>query len=670
MNEENEISKGVQEGYIFRQEGKEVSAFESPYAFHSSNTDKKIDYYKGLAKKQKSQANTNNYEITDNIHTRTPMSRSDYDYWRPNERIPTNFGDIVSACRAAYKTNGTVRNVINLMVDFAVEDMRILHEDKATETFYKVWANRVNLNDKIEEFARHLLLDGNVVAKRFTAKLTKPAEKEWQKVAASPDLPNIKTRKDSISRREIPINYYFLDVSNLDWIHNEIEHMAGRPQLAIKLTSKSIRKIKHKSTEKQLRELLADDIRKGLEDGNIKESTIPLNMEKLYVAHYKKDSWDKWADPYLVAVLKDLQFKNKLHQADLSALDGVINVIRLWRLGDHKEKMFPNAAIVDRLVDILQTNTGGGALDVVWDSMIDMQEFYPPVDKILGPEKYTQVNKDILFGLGIPEVLLGGEGANFSNSWIQLKTIVEKLEFIRQKIVEWMQEEFDLIARGMGFPKPAKARFGKMDLQDENITKKLIVGLMDRGIVSVETVLKTYGEDYLVEIERISRENQELEKLGIEKHNPLEKQDKEGDPENDGPGRPALTNDDEKRDDRTAKPRTGSYIDSIMALDMVNKVDKFLSKKALELFDIKNMRQMTSAQKADYDKMRVAIISNMKDSDQDIEQLIISSPKTNKNFVYILNEATNKFHEKMSKEPNQDQYKLLLAAAWSDMRSK
>lgn len=667
MNEQ--IANGMNEGYIYREKGEDVGGFASPYAFHSTNEDKKIDYYKRLSKKL-SKASSNNYEITTNINTRAPMGRDDYDYWRPNERIPTNFQDIVSACRAAYKTNGTVRNVINLMVDFAVEDMRILHEDKAIETFYNVWANRIKLNDKIEEFARHLLLDGNVVVKRFTSKLSRPAEREWNKIVAKPDLPNIKKRKDGIATREIPINYYFLDISNLKWIHNEIEHMAGRPKLAINLTSKTVRNIKNKAREKQLRELLAEDIRKGLEEGNIKESTIPLNMEKLYVAHYKKDSWDRWADPYLVAVLKDLQFKNKLHQADLSALDGVINVIRLWRLGDHKEKMFPNSAIVDRLIDILQTNTGGGALDVVWDSMIDMQEFYPPVEKILGPEKYTQVNKDILFGLGIPEVLLGGAGANFSNSWIQLKTIIEKLEFIRQKIVEWMQEEFDIVARGMGFAKPAKARFGKMDLQDENVTKKLIVGLLDRGVISVETVLKTYGEDYLVEVERIVRENKEFEDRGLEKFNPLNNQEEGDGPNDGGEGRPPATKETQKRDDRNPKPKrgSGSSVDNIIGLEVVNKVDKFLSSHALNYFDVKNFRQITACQRKEYDKMRVAILSNVKSMDDDLSELVMSNPRTNKKFVYIFNEAVNKFHKVMKKEPTQDQHKLLLAAAWIDLR--
>lgn len=652
----DKIITGVEEGYVIRQDGN-VSSFPSSVNCSLGTDGVKAEKYKRAA------ATTNNYELTTNIHTRTPMSREDYDYWRPNERLPTKFEDIVGACRAAYKTNGTVRNVINLMVDFAVEDMRILHEDKTIETFYEVWANRVNLAEKVEEFARHLLLDGNVVAKRMTGKLSKPAQKEWEKIVAKSDLPPIKKSKDNIEKREIPLNYYFLDVRTLKWIHTDIEHMAGRPRLALKASDKMLNNMKKDQGGVDLKQLLSNDIRQALDDKRLKQAHIPLDMEKLYVAHYKKDSWDRWADPYLVGVLKDIQFKTKLQQADLSAVDGVINTIRLWKLGDHNQKIFPNAAIVDRLVDILQTNTGGGALDVVWDSMIDMEEYYPPVDQILGPEKYTQVNKDILFGLGIPEVLLGGEGANFSNSWIQLKTIIEKLEFIRQKIVEWMQEEFDIVAKGMGFVKPAKARFGKMDLQDENVTKKLIVGLMDRGIISVETVLKTYGEDYLVEIERIVRENKEFEDKGLEKHNPL---NSDPDPEDGGDGRPPSSVEDKNRDQRNPKPRTGSHLDYIIGMEIVNKVDKFLSPLMLEYFDVKNFRQITSAQRQEMDNMRVAIISNMKSLEDDPERIVSSKPKTNKDFMYIYSEIVQEFKDKTNSIPTQEQYKLMLASAWTE----
>jgi hypothetical protein len=119
----------------------------------------------------------------------------------------------------------------------------------------------------------------------------------------------------------------------------------------------------------------------------------------------------------------------------------------LWKLGDHEQQILPDSAAIQKLIDILAANPGGGAMDLVWDSMIEMTPYYPPIKDILGSEKYDQVNRDILIGLGVPEVLIGGKGGNFSNSWIQLKTLVEKLNYVRTKLKAWIEGEVRLSCR-------------------------------------------------------------------------------------------------------------------------------------------------------------------------------------------------------------------------------
>jgi hypothetical protein len=201
-------------------------------------------------------------------------------------------------------------------------------------------------------------------------------------------------------------------------------------------------------------------------DGVRKNGGYELDMDKIFVSYSKKDSWDDWAVPFLYSVISDIKFKDKLRQAEIAALDGVINVIRVWKLGDHKEKILPAEGAIDRLLEILETNTGGGAIDIVWDSMIDMKDYYPPIAEILGADKYKEVDRDILIGLGIPEVLLGGGGANFSNSFIQLKTIIERLKAVRTKITEWLDKEVQLVCKAMDIKIP-RIRFGQMNLEDE-----------------------------------------------------------------------------------------------------------------------------------------------------------------------------------------------------------
>src|SRR5690606_10512365 len=104
-----------------------------------------------------------------------------------------------------------------------------------------------------------------------------------------------------------------------------------------------------------------------------------------------------------------------------------------------------------------------------------------PIENILGEEKYNQVNRDILIGLGVPEVLIGGKGGNFSNSFIQLKTLIEKLKYVRSRVIEWLETEIAILCKSMDIKILPKIKCPPI-LDDENTTRKLIVGLFDRGI--------------------------------------------------------------------------------------------------------------------------------------------------------------------------------------------
>jgi len=621
---------------------------------------------------KRASASSSFFEITnDTVTTRTPFNRSDYNYYRPGEKTPTKFKNVVKACRFIYETNGVVRNVVNLMVDFTVEDLQIIHPDPEIEIFYKAWAKKAMVPDIVEEMARHLLIDGNSVLKRLTGKISKPVEKEFLK--ASPDVPPLKTDKNKPQSREIPLRYLFLDILNLSWKQDEFEKMVGSKKLCIELNNKFVQQVKEamKSHPEMVSQLPADIRKHILSNQNINKSNveIPLDMSKLFVCHYKKDSWDNWATPYLSGVIENIQFKDKLRLADRAALDGVINVIRLWKLGDHTEGIYPNAAVIERLHEVLETNTGGGAMDIVWDSMISMEEYYPPVEKILGPEKYTQVNRDILFSLGIPEVLLGGQGANFSNSWIQLKTIIEKLQYIRSKIISWLQDEVKMVASAMSFDQPALVKFKKMNLQDENITKKLIVGLLDRGVISTEAVLEAYDEDFPIQVEKIKRQNKVLEEAGIEIKSPFDQKEEIDD---GGNGRPPDSTEDNNRKDRQAKPRTASGFNinsQARAMDILDILENTVIRDVMEDYGVSNARKLNADQKKKIDEIRMSALSCFSMNDNVTKDLVYIKCTDIKNFndkmVYEYNKALDKFRIDNGDSPTIMQSKMIKANIWS-----
>ena len=605
----------------------------------------------------KSVASAAPYEIIQDVSVRAPFTRQDYDNFRPNEKLFRRFPDVINACRAAYDNVGIIRNVIDMMIDFTCEDLKFVHENKEVELFFKNWQKKINLDTSVEEFAKHFLIDQNVVVKRVTAKIPVRISNEWKATAAVdpadfPDPPKPETR-------EIPWRYIFLDVAKLEWLGTPAELMMNKMQLGYTISNRFSESLCYLESKKD--QSLADlpsDIREAVKS---KGGKVPLDMSKLHIAYGKKDSWELWAKPFLKSVIEDVKYKSKLRQAELSALDGFINVIRLWKLGDHTNGILPEPAAFQKLANILNTNTGGGAIDIIWDSMIEMKDFYPPLDKILGAAKYEEVNHDILVGLGVPDVLLGGKGGNFSNAFIQLKTLIERLKAVRAAILKWLDGEVEMICQAMGFAIKPKVKFSNMSLQDESAKQKMILGLLDRNIVSVEAVLDVFGEDYDLEVRRIPEEVSEFKKKKIERFNPLDQ--KKELPTN---GRPTGTKDTGGRDFRNAKPRTKASL--VFAMDAIDWIDDNIIPSYMNNKGVKNARQLTSEQKDDVANARLIALSCIKEGDDlandDLIKDRIASP--NLDFVQFAKAYINDFVEENKKEPTQAQRKRLEAMAWAD----
>lgn len=609
-------------------------------------------------------------DVIDNVDVRTEFGRHDYSSFRPSAQMPTKFNDIIRSCRKIYMYVDVVRNVIDLMTDFAAEDLKIIHTDPAAQAKINFWLDHIDINGLVNEFIKHFLVDGNVVVKRTTAKITKPVERQVMptKVKAEPDI-KVKKEADSQHANEIPWRYTFLNILTLDWNVNDFSYVTGDRQLMFKPNKRALTKLKQVAKNREILNKLPNDLKKIINDNNT--SSIPLDMKKLYIGHHKKDSWDNWAMPFLVSVLPSIHFKDKLRLADLAALDGVINVIRLWRLGDHKEGFLPDQSAVTRLSEILQGNSGGGAVDIIWDSLLDMQQFYPPINEILGSEKYEQVNRDILIGLGVPEVLIGGSGGRFSNSWVQLKTLVEKLEYVRNQVVTWLKEELKIFCKGMGIKDVPKIRFSQMNLQDENITRRLILNLWDRGIISTEAVHEVYGEDFDIELSRLDNEKEAFKEKGLETFSPLNRQPS-GSPPGDN-GRPPAQQDDNPRDERTPKPRTSAEL-VLYALDAIDAIDKHVIPYYMKSIGVSNARQLTSGQKEEVDQVRKICLSCINYNDgldaNSLCDIASDTSKVDSELIKHIDAGLKNYTHHSGQEPSAAQKKRLQALIWANYKGQ
>ena len=80
--------------------------------------------------------------------------------------------------RQAYSRVGIIRNVIDLMSDFASQGLSLFTPNKTIERFYRKWFQEVNGTDRSERFLNYLYRTGNnVVNQRSTAKINKKQER-------------------------------------------------------------------------------------------------------------------------------------------------------------------------------------------------------------------------------------------------------------------------------------------------------------------------------------------------------------------------------------------------------------------------------------------------------------------------------------------------------------
>jgi len=447
----------------------------------------------------------------DVVSQRPGFSREDYYRARPEELLPTNHEGIVVACQELYKKIGLVRNMIDLMADFASDGVQINHRSKAQQRFYRQWAQLVNLPDRIHTFQRNLLRDGNVICRRTVGTMLSDPKRRMVYAARRPmEMSQEDFPLDQPGDVRIPIMYTFISPAIACRTGGGLGKFVDSKSIDVRIPQELLSAIQQAKQAKNaaLLKKIPADIMTAIDKG---QRYVTMDESVVWVDFYKKDDWEAWGTSFLYAVMEDILFKSKMRLADMAALDGVINAIRIWKLGNSDKEVLPTSTAVNKLLSILQNNTGGGVMDLVWDDMIDLKVEYPPLDKILGGDKYKGVNADIVRGLGIPDLLVGGSDTgtkSSSSTFVQLKTLSERLEYVRMKCVAWLKNELDMIRRAMGWVESPSISFNVTALRDEVGEKRLLIQLLDRGIITVETVHQAFGREYLYEIEGLRQEEE------------------------------------------------------------------------------------------------------------------------------------------------------------------
>ena len=466
--------------------------------------------------------------LTTSLSGRPGLRNSDYDYFRPDQAVPEKPKDIIAFARTAYRKIGLIRNAIDLMGDFACQGVRLVHQNKRIERFYNDWFSRVNGKEVSERLCNLLFREANVPIRMRTAKLNKKKRLEMQKSVASPDM-IANLHNPGFSKGEVPWQYFFIDPLTLETVGGPIAGLAdGERKYVIKLPAYMVKMIKQlrNSTNRDDVNLLsrlpqeiisAADTRRG----------IALPPEKTFVYFYKKDDWQEWADPMTYSCFNDLILYERLKLADKTALDGAISKIRIFKLGSLEHKLAPTSAAASTLQIILGANVGGGTTDIVWGPDIDVIETGTDIQRFLGEEKYRPTLMAIYACLGIPPTLTGTFGATgTTNNFISLKTLTERLSYVRNIALKFWNEQIKIVQNSMGFRFPAQVEFDFMYVDDPAAVTNLLLSMADRNIISDEFVQRHVKAKPDIENRRVVWEEKHRMAKNLEKISPYHAVDK------------------------------------------------------------------------------------------------------------------------------------------------
>ena len=659
--------------------------------------------------------------VEPNRSVRPQFGRSDYDAFRPGEAIPLRQQKIMQACGAAYDKVGIIRNIIDLMSDFGSQGLVLVHPNKQVEQFYRKWYRQIKGDDRSERFLNYLYRLGNPIVQRRTARINKKEEKLLRSAG------NIIVDNPKVPKRYIPYRYDFINPSFIEV--KTPQGVYGKPVHYLRISQNAAQSLLNPANSNtDFYNSVSDETRAKISSG---ERLIPIDYDNTFFYHYKKDDWQLWANPMIYAILDDIRMLEKMKLADLAALDGAISSVRLWTLGDFDQKIVPTRAGLDKVRDILASNVGGGTMDFVWGPELKFQESQSQVYKFLGSEKYQPVLTSIYAGLGIPPTLTGSSGASggYTNNYVSLKTLIERLEYGRNVLASFWRQEIEYVRKAMGFKTPAEIHFDSIVLSDEAAEKNLLIQLVDRGILSDETLLERFREIPNIEKVRVKREEKSrskdpnVPKKASPYHNPQHKEDmakismtkdtldktyldKLGVPSKDvvkedtsvnnrdsknrevkDNGRPDFARDSEPRKRRRVLPRSGQASNQDLDDNMEHRrealvlwgiksqeqISKVLTSIACEHYGKKNARALNKTELQELEHLKLCVFTSMKPfmtiTNEYIKELLDRGNIPSQAYCKAVETRKNSFSEYNNRAPNMSELTHIYASAYASLNA-
>jgi hypothetical protein len=382
--------------------------------------------------------------------------------------------DQIEVCRKLYVHEGVVGTVIDMYTDLSFSKFKVtgLKNAKAKELI-AYWMRNVNKNNNnisrgidslVRDFGLDFYLSGNVF----------PYNK-WGKF-------RVKPLKDSY---QLPMTLIAIDPTIIRIPEDTVQF--GNKEIHIDLT-KVLGKHASKSAYEDVIKALPTKLRKQAGNGN---RSLQLDDADVYHIKRRGNSYSAWGVPYLVRAINAIASKRKVRELDDNTIDGMINSITLYKIGDPKYPETWKPSRLRAFGNLLQNPSA--SLSLIWSWDLNVEHISPTGDILDMSSRYADANSDILYALGAPLSLLTGSGEKAGDVWASIIFMMERFEEYRQELKIYLEDLIERILVSNGFKnEDVTVKFIKPKINKEDLST-VVLAFYDRGLISKETAIEEAG---------------------------------------------------------------------------------------------------------------------------------------------------------------------------------
>ena len=204
---------------------------------------------------------------------------------------------------------------------------------------------------------------------------------------------------------------------------------------------------------------------------------------------------------------------------DYSIASRVITAIQLFKLGNDTYPVTEDDEDVFDYIksQMLWRNSNGKSVEKVFQLFaphtLDVSWVFPDTTALLDETKYSSVNRDIIYALGLPQILIVGEterSAAGGNNELALFSPQKTMENLRNKILNVIKDICYEVSSRNNFKTTPNVEFAPLNLVEFSAYTAALKDLYDTGNISRSTYSKYFGYSFDDEMELKEKENKVL----------------------------------------------------------------------------------------------------------------------------------------------------------------